>query len=213
MCSIVFTTTATNRPEILRRTYASFSANLVGLNLKDIDLLINIDPLPNKININANVDVAKSFFKTVRVNTPDKPSFSTAINWLWSEAQSPYIFHLEDDWILLKPIKVKSLLKNMGNKLQIILRAYGYKYDKMVLSPSIIRHELYSRIGGRLDETINPEIQLRNPSIVGVKIDKSMLLDFPQNKIIVKDIGRKWMDQQDFKKPDKKFKFYRWIRK
>ena len=215
MRDITFTTTATNRPAILRRTYASFSESITDINLRNTKLLINIDPLPSRDKIADNIAVAEEFFGDVQARTPAEPNFSGAINWLWSEANTPYIFHLEDDWILIEPIKIKPLIVNMKDRLQIILRAYGYRYDKMVLSPSIIKRELYSAIGGKLDVKLNPEIQLRNPAIAGFKINRSMVLDFPhdRSKIIVKDIGRKWMARQKFKRPDKKSNFFKWVKK
>ena len=46
-----FTTTACNRPEILEKTYKSFTTNLKDINFNKSTLYINIDPSPDNNNI------------------------------------------------------------------------------------------------------------------------------------------------------------------
>lgn len=215
MSRITFTTTATNRPDILDRTYSSFEKNLLDLSLKDCDLIINIDPLPSRNNIDDTADVARKYFKNSTVITPDTPNFTTAINTIWSHAKTNFVFHLEDDWILTQQVRMNGILKYLDDNpkiVQCVLRAYKYDYQKMALSPSIIKKKLYSHIAGKLDSKLNPEIQLRDTKVTKYKLNGNTITVHGQNPI-VKDIGREWIEKSGFKRPDKKAHFNSWVKK
>lgn len=211
---IAFTTTATNRPEIVEKTYSSFNSNLNGY-LKKCELIINIDPLPSGDNREEVVKVAEKHFKKVTAITPATPNFTTAINTLWSEAKTDYIFHLEDDWVLTQSFSVDSIIDYLDKNpkyLQCVLRAYNYDYNKMALSPSIIKKKLYSQIAGKLNANLNPEIQLRDTNVTKYDLSKGYVTVFGE-KPIVKDIGREWMEKSAFRRPDKKAHFNSWVKK
>ena len=219
-----FTTTAVARPEIVDRTYSSFSNNMKGLSLKEhCTLYINIDPLPLGSDPLEVVNVAKKYFKEVVYNTPEKPNFTAAYNWIWSSAKSKIIFNLEDDWILTEEINVPELLKNFEkNKTLylVALRSYSSSYKKCPLSPSFMHRRYYGRIAGKLNENINPEIQLRGrkfglemPSPEDNISQKGKLVVYPKKKIIVKDIGRKWIKKTNLAKPAKKSGFTSWVKR
>jgi hypothetical protein len=214
--NIAFTTTATNRPEIIERTYTSFCENINGINFKDTTLFINIDPAPNTINIKEGVRVARRFFGKVIYNMPSVPNFSAAINWLWSQATTPYIFHLEDDWVLKRPINIGSMLKAMEQKdvEHVALRAYKHKYHKMCLSPSLISQKLYGHVAGKLRTDINPELQLRSKEIVGFNFRARHVVVLPRDirTTLIRDIGRKWMQINKIRRPAKKVKFFKWAK-
>lgn len=215
MSNIVFTTTATNRPKILDRTYDSFHRHISDIDLRECKLIINIDPLPSSEKIEDVIRVAKKYFGEVVYNIPEKANFTSAINYLWSKADADYIFHIEDDWLLIEKIELLKITKQLSeneNLLQCILRAYDYKYDKMVLSPSIIKKCLYNKIGGILNPNLNPEIQLRDIGITKYEINKTRLSVCGEHPI-VEDIGRKWIEKSGFKRPDKKAHFNSWIKK
>lgn len=200
---ISFTTTALVRPKIIEQTYASFSKNIVGLDLSRCILYINIDPVPNDVDPTSVVKVAKRFFGDVYVRIPTEPNFSSAINWCWESANTPYIFHLEDDWVLNKEININKIIKLFdSNALEIVLRAYDYKYIKLVLSPAIWKYELYKAFAGKLDININPEIQLRNERFKEF-FNENNIITFGK-RLIVKDIGREWLVGRNLKKPIKK---------
>jgi len=211
---ITFCTTAMCRPRVLDRCYSSFYANLKGLQLRTVKLLINIDPLPNVNDRKKVIDVAKKYFGEVCINLPDKPNFTRAVNWLWSVADTPYIFHLEDDWELIKPIYFNDIITQFDkhpNLYQVVLRAYEYQYQEIALSPSCIAQTFYSVWGGKLDETLNPEVQLHKK--MGLRtMNQTHVIAIPK-KIIVKDIGRKFLKKICFKKPDIKSKFVSWVKK
>ena len=215
MGRITFTTTATNRPDILDRTYGSFNDNIVGLSLKDCELIINIDPLPDGDNIDTVVDVASKYFKNVTAITPKEANFTTAINTIWDHAKSDFIFHLEDDWILREKVDLNSIIKKLDDNpkmVQCVLRAYKYKYDKMALSPSVIKKRLYSHIAGKLNVNLNPEIQLRDLKVTKYKFYSNTIGVYGNNPV-VEDIGRDWIEKSGFRRPDKKAHFNSWVKK
>ena len=223
MISIDFTTTAMARPEIIDRTYSSFSKNLIGLNMKESRLFINIDPLPVDIDRNEVVKVAKKYFKEVHVNMPPIANFTKAVNWCWSNAKTDLIFHLEDDWELTQKISVPKMIqhfKDLPNLMEVALRAYNYSYKSLPLSPCIIHKRYYKKVAGRLNETINPEIQLRGKKfkikmpVLSGGVPRDGKLVMYSNDIVIKDIGRKWMNQSKYKKPTgKKGHFITWEKK
>lgn len=200
---ISFTTTALVRPEIIEKTYASFSKNLVGIDLSKCTLYINIDPIPNNANPMPVIKIARKFFGEVCVRIPMSPNFSSAVNWCWESANTPYIFHLEDDWLLLKEIDIQKTIKLFDKgALEVVFKAYAYEYDRLVLSPAIWKRDLYKTFAGKLDININPEIQLRNKKFAatfGISNIKSV-----GKRPIVRDIGREWLVGRNLKKPVKK---------
>ena len=64
--------------------------------------------------------------------------------------------------------KLLNKFKNDNNMVQCILRAYKYKYEKMVLSPSIITKRCYKTFASGFVENKNPEVQLRNKKIMKI---------------------------------------------
>ena len=217
-----FTTTAMARPDIVEQTYKSFSKNLEGVDLKDCRLFINIDPLPDDVDRKEVTEVAKKYFKEVHPNYPEKPNFTAACNWVWSNAETEYIFHLEDDWSLLEKISIPKLLKyfeTYPKLMEVVLRAYSYHYNTCPLSPCIMHKRYYKAVAGNLDEKINPEIQLRGKKF-GIEMPgrdfkispEGKLIVYPEKRkrIIVKDIGRKWLKKSKFRKPSGKGRFILW---
>ncbi len=218
---IDFTTTACIRPEILRKTYESFNENLKDIDLKKCRLIINIDPLPkfDKEKIDEMEEICNSFFGKVLMNVPDEPNFTKAINWCWSNADTDFIFHLEDDWFLMDPIFSHEYEDKISKKhtYQVVLKAYERVYTKFCLSPSFITKKVYASVAGNLDESINPEIQFR-----GKKFD--LRFPCPENKIpnddkilavreqvVLLDLGRDWIRNTGFKKPSQKYRFNKWL--
>lgn len=207
--NISFTTTACCRPELLRKTYNSFYENIKGIDFSKITLYINIDPLPDVKNRDETLEVAKKYFKNVIYRFPETPNFTSAINWLWSNADTDYIFHLEDDWILTSPVHIEDIVNRFDENevMEVALRAYPYEYKKLCLSPSFWRKSLYKRFAGHLDENKNPEVQLR---VKGISPDNiSCIGEYP----IVKDIGRGWLSDSKFKRPITKSVFTSWEKK
>jgi len=203
--NISVTTTAIARPEIVEQTFSSFNDNLRKMYLKEIDLFLNIDRIPDNWKIIRQVEeVAKKFFRTVYSRVPNKPNLSLALDWTWRTAETDYILNLEDDWILTEPIDTLSIYNSFQNDptlVQVALRAYTYDYNNRIIGgPSFLSKNFYKSFAGKFAPNIVAEIQLRNRQLWPFKKVKQLVCgDFP----VVKDIGRKWLDEQKLVKPEK----------
>lgn len=200
------TTTAVCRPDILTRTYESFVKNIKDVNISKCNLYINIDPLPSKSNVQDTLDVARKFFKNVTYNTPEKASFARAVYWCWDNAKEDLILHLEDDWVLHYPIRFKDICEIMRNRLifQTAIRAYRYKYNKMVLSPSFIRKGIYKKVLKNFTFERNPEKQLRDYQRFPFLLSQNGFRALSKT-IMIEDIGRSWLDDINYIKPTRNF--------
>lgn len=217
---IDFTTTAMPRPDLVDRTFYSFSKNLIGIDLKQQDLYINIDPLPDcksQVLREHVVKICKKYFKNVNYSMPDTANFSEAINRVWGGAQSELIFNIEDDWELVRPINITALLEafqNCDTLYQVVLRAYTYRYPACCLSPSLLHKRFYKKIAGKLHSNLNPETQIHSRRDFGIFIPNKdnccdvgkYLIVYPRDTqnpryIVVKDIGREWITKSKYIKP------------
>ena len=202
-----FCTTAMARPKIVNKTFKSFTGNISGIDFDKTTLYINIEPLPDPSMREDVIIVAHKYFGRVIYRTPDEANFTKAIEWLWGTATEEFIFHLEDDWALNKKVDINDMLdffKEEDTK-QVVFRAYKYAYNKMCLSPSIIRSSWAKRF--KFDTSLNPEVQLRRDFV------KSVNIQVPHKKPVVSDIGRKWIKNADYKKPNHKSSFTSWEKK
>lgn len=188
------TTTAMARPDILRRTYESFSKNLLDVNFKEKTLYINVDPLPLTCGgpgpQKECIEVAKDFFGNVVYNCPSQANFAVALKWVWAQSKTDWIFHLEDDWEFIGNFSISELFNRRGACHQVVFRAYNQHVYNMVLSPSIIRRDFYSSMAKKLPNDRNPEKTMR--TMPGWS--KNTVTAYPKNRhlICVKDIGREW---------------------
>jgi hypothetical protein len=204
---IDFTTTSLCRPEISEISLKSLSEN-ISLNLKDCRIFLNIDPVPNNVKSDDVERLFKLYLGEVVVNKPKSPNFTKAIKWCWSQANTDFIFHYEDDWFFKKKIDIDKMLSMFNENIQQVnIRAYSYKYTKMVLSPSLIAKKCYKAFSNNLIENINPEIQLRNIDIFN--FTKTMISTYSK-EVIIKDIGRDWLLENKLNKPSIKGNFVKY---
>ena len=195
--NVNFTITSIIRPDISLIALTSLNENLLGINLYEQTAYVNIDPI-DKQSVKPTMDIISRFFKKVIFNTPKIANFASAVKWCWSNAQSDIIFHFEDDWIFTQKIHINDLLYSFDkNTKQVILRAYMYEYKNMVLSPSLITKDCYSKFSIGMNDYHNPEIQLKNKTIYSIQ--PNMVKCYGKNEI-VKDIGREWIKHQPFNK-------------
>ena len=233
MITMDFTTTACNRIDVIRKTYESFSKNLLGVDFKKCKLYINVDPLPEP-SLRQLEDICEmcwEFFGEVETNYPCTPNYTAAYKWLYTHAQTKLIFNLEDDWILPKPIQIDVLtnaFEKNPNLYAASFRAYPHHYISIPTSPQVLHRRFYLPVGKGLDPTINPEIQLRADKIPGIELPNKRSEHgriirmagkgyiWPEtggsHNIVVKDIGREWIEKTTFKRPDSKESFTTWIK-
>lgn len=212
---IQFTITATLRPEILSRTLDSFSRKITDVSLKDLGCIINIDCAPKDYcDPNDIIELCSKYFKNVHYKISRNPNFCVSVKWLWSQATSPFIFHLEDDWELLNTVKIGDFLEFFNknpNLYQLRLRKRTKEYGmwKFGLSPCIISSSFYSQFA-KLNNDENPEVQLNSSGISPegrVAVYPEANID-PYTKahsdyVVVLDIGRDWRAQHGMSKPKK----------
>lgn len=196
---ISFATTAMLRPKILNETYTSLSRS-INIDLKKVKLYLNVDPSPTGINPMDVVNVAINQFGEVVYRVSESSNFTAAVNWLWTNADSEFLFHIEDDWTWLKRFSVELALDNFKQNKKLLMLRFRYKNVgrnfNFGLTPCIVRKEFYKSFAGKLDITQNPESQIYDSLKFGVPTPK-MGVNVIQwnNKIMVKDIGRNWKEK------------------
>lgn len=215
-----FTTTATCRPDIYRRTLESFNRNLLGVRLCESRLYLNVDPVPAGIGQHLAVNVARDFFADVRPNLPAISSFPAAVKWCLSQPSGPAFFYLEDDWELTAPIEIEALRHALAaDRLlaAVNLRTYAWPQSdrRICLSPSLWRTAAAHDIAEQLTTDWNPERQLRpvtpeNPhggrhgSWEGVRLPREPFMR------VLTDIGRDWLSGAGWRKDAAGMEWTRW---
>ena len=109
MAEIDITITATLRAEILERTLASFMEK--AFHNQSYRLIVNVDNTGTDEGTGPVEKVLENYWtKDSVLNKPPVPHFGRAFHWVWGQVTSPYVFHLEDDWELLRPIDVDAMI-------------------------------------------------------------------------------------------------------
>lgn len=197
------------RPEILEKTYQSFSENIDGIDFKKCTLYLNIDSFPNFAHEDRKEEVVKSaqrYFGTVIPNFSGKSNFSSAVKWCFSQPKTMYTFHIEDDWEMLNKISIKVINQFFISPIvqQVALRAYRSSLPKFCLSPSIFKTAFCNTISMSLSENENPEEQIRKMSATQ---RRNFIVYYPieSKKVVLKDIGRNWLYNSEFSRGGKNF--------
>ena len=116
MSEIDFTMTSVLRPALYDNTLSTIHRNVIVPNRDkhSFRLILNVDPVGEKVYPEDMVDVARKYFDNITYNIPTKPSFPVAVKWLWSEATAPYVFHWEDDVSIYRPIDLSNMVDIMN---------------------------------------------------------------------------------------------------
>ena len=188
MPKIDITMTAVIRPAIIERTLKSIVENIVTKGNK-FRLVINIDPVGEKVKPKMVMRVAKKYFKDIVFNHARHPSFPKAVIWVWRNSDAPYIFHIEDDWSINRKIDVNKMINILDNHDDLSsLRLYKYptpkgkvfstfgckwRYNKagfyvadrwqkqFGLNPILIKRQFIDEALPRMRDNKNPEKQFR----------------------------------------------------
>jgi hypothetical protein len=211
-----FVTTACRRPEILDRTYASFTLRLRGVEWSRCTLHINIDPV-GPGTTDDTLDIARRYFGHVEARTPTTPDFAAAVRWCWRQSETPYFVSIEDDWELTHVVAIEELTRQLDADATLAcvnLRAYpGFRRDYPIcLSPSLLRASTAAQMASRMIDGANPEQQLRpirpdNPH--GGKLGDVRAVQWP-HKPVIRDIGRQWIHGTGWRK-ERERTFNAWI--
>lgn len=196
------------RPSILELTIRSFKHNM--LDKHNVRLIVNIDPVgEEKFNQNDILAICEKYFKDITFRTPDRASFSDAVRWCWSQVQSEYFLHLEDDWCLNKKVNLNGLIdvikKNKLDGLRLNLRrnsssadSFGcVESDGFSLNPTIFRTVFIKSLIPIFDTTKDPEKQFRNLRNSDIRI---CYVGKPGESAYVIDTGKKWRKYMGFGK-------------
>ena len=205
--TLSFTTTAMPRPEVIQATYDSFTRNLRGLDFRKITLYLNIDSFPEKRDEHKRQEVlaiARQYFGNVVVNMPDTPGFGAAVKWCFSRIETPYNFHLEDDWELLAPFHISSFNPFFlpPHVQQVSLRSRVNVRQDFFLCPSFIRGAFCNEMAEKMNITDNPEVGIRNIKNTEEIYRKESFVMYPfdTQSLIVRDLGRVWIKSSGFER-------------
>lgn len=190
MEKIDITMTAVKRPGILQGTLKTFCERLFTERDR-YRLIINIDPVGEKVKPKEVLRVCKMFFKKEQIvyRVPKKASFPKAVIWIWSQVEAPWVFHVEDDINLLREVDINHMIEILKNHKKLAclrmprmkipkkktIRVFGSPYffneegfyvakdqkRQFGLNPVLIRSEFINAAVPRMVETINPEKQFR----------------------------------------------------
>jgi len=186
---IDITMTAVLRPLLLSETLISIKENICQGDDSRYRLIINIDPIGLDVDPLRIVKTAKKNFDNVVYNIPDVASFPRAVKWVWSQTQTPYIFHIEDDWILNKKIDIDSMIDILKkydtlsslrlskfsiprrNKITLFDSSWVYNIDgfylakdwkkQFGLNPILIKKQFIDQALPKMVDHVNPEKQFR----------------------------------------------------
>lgn len=226
---IDITMPTTLRPVILDRTLKSFTEKV--FTEKDrYRLIFNIDPVGEKGCKSENViEVASKYFDNILYNIAEEPSFPKAFKWCWNHAETNFIFHMNEDWELLRAINIDHmirLLKENQNlaclrllKMNVPPNLYFFRSKYINKShylqaenrdasfgtnPELIREEFYKEARKYLLDNANPEKQFR-PWQKEMFENVTKHWDYAVyakvgDKMLINDIGKNWMVKNRFQK-------------
>lgn len=162
-----FTTTAVVRPDWLDLTYRTLNDSLTDVDLKtEGTLYINIDPVPrnSKEAIEEELDIAKSYFKTVhhRIGNPGG-NFSEACAWTLNQPTGDYFFNIEDDWCFIEKFSIEEYIKE--------IQTSASNYDRIKSSDDVLQCVAgMTNVGGHA---------MFPPSLMQTKVIQSIIKDHP----------------------------------
>lgn len=239
---IDITMTAVIRPDLLRRTLASFKENL----FQDwpCRLIINVDPVGgDPADANDVIDVARDFFPDMKCRIPKTASFPDAFIWVLRQSTSRLVFHLEDDWEMATEVNLRSLLVLFDQYLDLaLLRLSGWPGEETKVKawnkfvpwngkfyeipqnlkkaigfsghPSLIRKVFLDDTVPFLNPSNNPEKQFHYNSSVLRRLLKYRfgIYSWPGAPRLIRDTGERWRNASGWKKKGSKAFFTEWER-
>ena len=95
---------AARRPDLLERTLQSFHGSLFA-NFDIGRIVANIDPVFGSLEDEREcVRLIRHYDPDALVRTPAQAGFAAAVAWVWSSGSTDVILHIEDDWLLRRPV-------------------------------------------------------------------------------------------------------------
>lgn len=216
------------RPELIARTLASFAARMFGsFDIRRVHA--NIDPFGgDEAARDDAADLLRDRFgDRLNLRRPDRPSFGGAVRWLWSQAGTRPLLHLEDDWLLLASVSPADVALGPGVGCVTLASAhhgrvpgdFHEREDKTKLwrltlyrrrvanfgtSPRVLAPRFAAECARLMDPGLDPEKQMRpphNPALRRFQRGfRARYLRAPDGGPIIEDIGREWRDARGIEK-------------
>lgn len=213
------------RPELLRRTLATFTENMFGA-FGFQKVIANIDPFCGTDEDGLQCkQLILEHFPQAEVFTPASAGFAAAVMRCWQATSGDIVFHLEDDWLALEALEparievelqgdvmaltLMSVNKNTRNqKFQTHRRRIrdesGVEQDVFVsafsTSPGFFDGDFLRRCAALMTPDFDPEKQFfrsLNPALEAYAMQyRCKFLFGCGGPFLVEDIGRQWRDQQ-----------------
>ena len=190
---------STLRPKLLNLTLASFQKHFLN-QFGKYRIILNIDPVGEEnFSQDEILELVNRYSDNVIDCTPKTGNFSQAVRWAWSQVESPYFLHLEDDWFLKKKVlkdavfeKFKLDEKLAGIRLNLSRNPSERPLysDGLSLNPSIFRTSVIQSLLGDFDIAKDPEKQFRNNE--SLKMQNFVYYGMPKESSYVVDTGKKW---------------------
>lgn len=232
--------TATRRPEILKQTLHSFFRNCFAPIIDRCRLIINVDPVGEDIPSWKLASIIEGYFKRYIIGMPLEASFPRAFQWCWQQSTAQFVFHLEDDWELLRPVDITEMIDMMIDypKLASLRLPFFRSTEDSMKNwnlhfpwngdyfacptdarknagfaghPSLLRGEFVQKCTPLLDITSNPEKQFHS----GPLVEEVLKWEYgvwgqPNQEKIIEDIGTPWKAKNGIHKAGNKAFFVNW---
>ena len=213
-----------SRPDLLEQTLDSFHAYIftemsIGQVFANIDLYGGDE---DKRKVCRSMILQR--FPKAAIEQPIKNSFGNAVKTLWSRPTSRNFLHLEDDWVALKPIHFRRIIRKANSNIkqwnlvkprveQSFLTSLRFRpidgipffipnlsRPAFTTSPSIIDSRFAQGISELLNPELNPEKQMFNgmniPLENYLQSFRCMALHKWWERASIRDIGRDWQLSQ-----------------
>jgi hypothetical protein len=203
--------TALFRGKILEQTLSSFCENLFFDEHFSYRLIVNVDPIGKYTIENIKDIISKYFGNNYIINTPSEANLARAVKWSMSNTESKYIFHLEDDWKLLKKVQISHMIYLMatneklhflrfpwGNSERFVNRQwFGFEpVTKFNIACCLYRGEIVRNMANQLVETKSPEKQLERFA-ADAQFCIGRYFEANSHGHVTMDLGRKWKARKE----------------
>jgi hypothetical protein len=218
------------RPELLRRTLASFREGLFAT-FPVAGVYANIDPIFGDAADHAACRAAiLATFPDAVISEPATAGFGKAVRTLWAATRSAFVFHLEDDWVLNEPLRPEQVFpllsgdtkalapvsKELGwdgrstfnvrrHKIRFLGIPVGHRTVNIFgTSPRFLAGDFARACAALMDPDLDPEKQMRPPSNPALRAYmqsfRCRFLPARTHPELISDIGRSWRDERGIDK-------------
>lgn len=224
------TLVACRRPDLLKRTLASFATNVFA-HFEIAGAYCNIDPpYGDEGHAAACRALIETYLPNALVTEPDAGSFGRAVRTVWSQTTADVVLHMEDDWTLreaITPERVAATLAGRTASLTPVSRyhkskpgqAFATRRRTIVAlgpmrirrrvpdfgtSPMFVRGDFIRRYAAMLNVDLDPEKQCRPGENVPLhrfaSSHRHAFLWGQDGTFPIEDIGRDWREARGIEK-------------